>query len=199
MYTLIGSPSTRAMRVICCLEELGLDYEIVPAKPGSDEAKKVNPSGKVPALIDGDDVILDSTAICLYLADKHGQLSFPCGTIERAHMDSWLYFIIDEVDAPLWVWWKHSFILPEERRVETIKPACQAEFERAMETMATRLGDNQFLMGDIFTVPDLIMAHCAGWAQLGCKFPMPSGTLRDYLKRIRTRPAFRKAAKMIKT
>lgn len=195
MYTVIGSPMTRAMRVIHCLEELGLDYKINPAKPGSDEVKTINPSGKVPALIDGDDIIFDSNAIMLYLTDKHNDLTFPAGTIERAHMDSWLHFIIDEIDAPLWVWWKHTYILPEDQRIDAIKPACKAEFDRAMTTMEARLGDNEFLMGDTFTVPDIVMAHCASWAQLGCKFPLPKGKLGDYLKRIRTRPALLKAAK----
>ena len=36
MYKLIGSPKTRAIRVVWMLEELGLDYEIDPAGPHSD-------------------------------------------------------------------------------------------------------------------------------------------------------------------
>ncbi len=197
MYTLIGSPTTRAARVLVCLEELGLDYHLDPVKPGSPEALKINPSGKVPALLVNDDIIFDSTAICVYLADKHGSMSFPCGTIERAHMDSWLQFILDEIDAPLWVWWKHSFILPKDKRIEAIKPTCRAEFERAMVTMEQRLGDNQFLMGDSFTVPDLIMAHCIDWATLGCRIPTPQGNLKAYFKRIRSRPAYKKVIRMI--
>ncbi len=186
---------SRAMRVLHCLEELELDYTLDPAKPGSAEAKKINPSGKVPALLDGDEIIIDSNAIMLYLTDKHNKLTFPAGSIERAHMDSWLHFIIDEIDAPLWVWWKHTHILPEDKRIEAIKPTCHAEFDRAMETMATRLGDNEYLMGDQFTMPDIVMANCANWAQLGCKFPLPKGNLGAYLKRIRQRPALRKVMK----
>jgi len=107
MYTLIGTPQSRAFRVIWCLEELGLehgkDYEIVPAGPGGDDIIKVNPSGKVPALVaknenGGEDVIIDSVAICQFLADKHGGLTFPAGTIERAKMDSFIHLAVDEFD-----------------------------------------------------------------------------------------------------
>ena len=50
MYKLIGSPKTRAIRVLWMLEELGADYEIDPATPHSETVFAINPSGKVPAL-----------------------------------------------------------------------------------------------------------------------------------------------------
>ena len=127
MYTLIGSPATRAFRVVWCLEELGLDYEIVPAAPGGDDIKKVNPSGKVPALKVGDDIIIDSVAICQFLADKHakkqGSLTFPAGTIERAKMDSFTHLAVDEFDHACWVWAKHDWIYPEGLKAEK-RQAC---------------------------------------------------------------------------
>ena len=43
-------------------------------------------------VIGGDDHIIDSVAICQYLADKHKQLTFPAGTIARAHQDSFTMF-----------------------------------------------------------------------------------------------------------
>jgi len=44
----------------------------------------------------------------------------------------------------------------------------------------------------MFTVPDLIIAHCAGWAE-NAKMGWREGPLTDYIKRIRSRPAFKKA------
>ena len=72
MYTVIGHPQSRALRVIWALEELGQPYELVKAMPRSEEILKYNPLGKIPALIDGEDVLTDSVAIMTYLADKHG-------------------------------------------------------------------------------------------------------------------------------
>lgn len=196
MYTLIGNPATRAFRVVWCLEELGLDYEIEPASPGSPEAKAYNPSGKVPALKVGDDVIIDSVAICQFLADKHGALSFPAGTIERAKMDSWIHFAADELDHACWVWAKHDWIYPEGLKAENVKPACEVEFKKALEHMQTRLGDNAYVMGDELTIPDILIAQCLGWGQRMCKFEIPDGPIMDYLKRVRARPAFKKASKI---
>lgn len=83
MYTVIGSPQTRAIRVIWCLEELGLEYEIKSVAPSSEEAKKYNPSGKVPALVVGDDFTIPD----IVLGQCYGWAKFcgfdiPKGTVE---------------------------------------------------------------------------------------------------------------------
>lgn len=192
MYKVIGLPVTRTLRVLWCLEELGQTYESIPAYPHTDEIKAVNPSGKVPALIDGDDVILDSAAICQYLADKHEALTFPTGTVQRAHMQSWINFANDDIESPLWVFWKHTMVRPEGQRVEAIKPVCKQEFGRAMKAFEARLGDNKYVMGDVFTVPDIIITHCANWAVNTCKFNLPEGKVTDYVNRVRSRPAYKR-------
>lgn len=196
MYTLIGSPQTRAFRVLWCLEELGAHYEIVPAMPATDDAKKYNPSGKVPALLVDDEVIIDSVAICQFLADRHGELTYPAGSIERAKMDSWIHFAADEVDHACWVWAKHDWIYPDPLKAENVKEACVYEFARAMTTLEARLGDNDYVMGDKFTIPDIIFGQCAGWGENMCKFELPGGKVGAYFERLRARPALQRAAQI---
>lgn len=193
MYQLIGSPRTRAIRVIWMLEELGVEYELNPAGPHSSAVSAVNPSGKVPILkVDGA-TIIDSVAICQFLADRHGKFTYPAGTIERALQDSWTNFAIDEVDATLWVNAKKAFIFPEKLMSETAQKACKYDFERAMGVFAERLGDSNYVMGDEFTVPDLLLGHCAGWAVNGAGWDIPEGNVADYFQRVRARPACLKA------
>ena len=193
MYTVIGTPKTRGFRVIWMLEELGESYDVQPCGPHADEINAVNPSGKVPALKDGTEIVIDSVAICQYLADKHQKFTAPAGTIERAKQDSITHFALDEVDAILWTNARHSFVLPEQRRVEAVKDTCKWEFERSMSVLAERLGDNAYVMGSEFTVPDLILGHCAGWAMNTPGWELPEGKLGDYFKRVRSRPAFERA------
>ena len=141
----------------------------------------------------GDAVLTDSTAILTYLADKHGALTFPAGTIKRARQDGHTHFILDEMDALLWTAARHTFILPEEKRVEAVKDSLKWEYGRSLERLEARLGDGPFLMGETVTVPDLIAAHCIGWAA-SAKFPAPSAKLQAYANDMRARPAFKKAA-----
>ena len=192
MYKLIGSPKTRAFRVMWMLDELGQDYEHDPVPPRDKSLAGINPSGKVPVLQDGDDYIIDSVAICQYLADKHGQMTFPAGTIERAHQDSFTQFAVDDVELPLWVAAKHTFALPEEYRVPVVKRACKFDFDRAMTSLSQRLGGKSYVMGDTFTVPDVLLGHCGGWG-MSLGWTIPPGNVADYIARVRARSAFQKA------
>jgi glutathione S-transferase len=188
MYTVIGHPASRAIRVIWMLEELGADYEINPAGPGSDEMKRVNPTGKAPALKDGDTLLIDSAAICQYLADKHGALTHKAGTPERGHQDSFTFFAMDDMEYPLWTEAKHRFLYPEKYRVPNMKETCRWEFGRAMQALEERFGEGPFVTGDQFTVPDLLLGHCAAWAK-NIEFELPGGKVGDYFERVLARPA----------
>ncbi|MCB1398536.1 MAG: glutathione S-transferase, partial [Rhodobacteraceae bacterium] len=99
MYTVIGTVQSRALRVLWMLEELGHSYEHVVAAPRSEGVVAFNPAGKVPVLIVDGTPITDSTAIIQYLADRHGALTHPAGTLERARQDSLTQFLLDEFDA----------------------------------------------------------------------------------------------------
>lgn len=193
MYKLIGSAKSRALRVMWMLEELDEAYEHDSAAPRSPEALAVNPSAKVPAFMDGDDLILDSVAICQYLADKHGKCTHKAGTIERAKQDSFTHLALDELDGALWWAAKNSFVLPEDLRSDKAAAACEYDYRRGLGHLEARLGDNQFVTGDEFTVPDLIIGHCMGWGINVMKWIPPKGPLRDYLARLRERPAFKAA------
>lgn len=192
MYKVIGATKSRAFRVMWMLEELGQDYEHIPAAPQSDEVKAYNPSGKIPALVDGDAVLTDSVAIMTYLADKHSALTAPAGTPERAKQDAMTFWLLDEFDAILWMAAKHTFVLPEDKRVPQVRDALMFEFERSAATLSGRL-DGPFLMGDDITVPDLLACHCLNWA-MGAKFPRTDDKLFAYGKALRDRPAFLAAA-----
>lgn len=192
MYTVVGSVKTRAFRVVWLLEELEQPYDHIAAAPRSAEILAHNPAGKVPALIVDGSVLTDSVAIMTYLADRHGQFTYPAGTLDRARQDSFTNFVLDEFESLLWTATRHSFILPQDRRLPEIKPTLHWEFSRSTQTLLDRLGDNPFLMGAQMTVPDLVLAHCLSWAS-SAKFPQAAPRLADYLAQMQARPAYIRA------
>jgi glutathione S-transferase len=191
MYKVIGKVQSRAFRVLWMLEEIGQPYELIEAAPRSPEVVALNPSGKVPVLVDGDATLLDSTAIITYLADKHDKLTYPAGTIERARQDALTHATLDEVDAVLWTGARHSFILPEDKRVPEVKPSLKWEFARNLDLMADRF-EGPFLMGDTMTIADIVLTHCLNWAY-GAKFPVENEKMLAYAKTMRGRDAFKRA------
>ncbi|WP_415183667.1 glutathione S-transferase family protein [Phaeovulum sp.] len=192
MYTVIGTVGSRALRVLWMLEELGQPYDHVSAQPRSEGVVAFNPAGKVPVLIVDGTPITDSTAIIQYLADRHADLTRPAGTLERARQDSLTQFLLDEFDAALWLAARHSFILPEELRLSSIKNSLRWEFERSQKVLVARMGEGPFIMGEAMTVPDIVLTHCGIWA-LAARFPIIEPRLSEYLERMRARPALMRA------
>ena len=194
-YTVIGAARTRTLRVLWTLEELGLAYDHIDAPPRSQAVTDVSPAGKIPVLVADGVALTDSVAIMTYLADRHCALTFAPGTIERARQDSLTHLILDEVDAVLWTAARHSFVLPEDRRVPAIKPSLEWEFARSQSTMANRMdSDGPFLMGATITIADILLAHCCGWA-INAKFPITEPRLQTHMAMMRARPSFARALK----
>ena len=192
MYTVIGFPRARTGRVIAMLEELEQSYELIPSLPHAEDVLALAPTGKIPILKDGDAVLTESVAICQYLADKHKKLTFAAGTLERARQDAFTQRIVDTIEGALWTAGKHSFVLPKDKRVPSIKPTVAWEFDRAIRQLAEAMGDGPWLMGEEFTVPDVLMTHAAAWAR-SAKFELPDEVIGDYVRRLESRPAWQRA------
>ena len=192
MYQAVGAPGSRMTRVTWMLEELGQPYEIVKAKQHTGTMLRYNPSGKMPALVDGDFVLTDSAAICVYLADKHAEKGMGGASArERATLLSWLFFAQSELEAPLWNKLKHRLLLPEDPRAE-VGAWTAAEFAREIGTLEKRLGDGGYAMGDRFTAADVVIGHCGQWAR-GARFEIRSERINAYLDRVLARPALARA------
>jgi hypothetical protein len=71
-------PRSSGTRVSWALEELGLPYEYieVDASKGEQHSARhpaLHPLGKIPALVDGDRIFFESTAMLLHLGDPSGE------------------------------------------------------------------------------------------------------------------------------
>ena len=87
-------PSPNPAKVALALEEMGLDYEVVPVDTKKGEQHDadflaINPNAKTPAITDDGTRVFDSNAILLYLAEKTGRFM----PADRAEALSWLMFV----------------------------------------------------------------------------------------------------------
>ena len=91
--------STCSQKVRIVLHEKGLDFDTVALNLATKdqldpEHLKLNPNGVVPTLVDGDDIIIESSVICEYLDERYPEPSLsPEDLMERAHMRAWMHFI----------------------------------------------------------------------------------------------------------
>ena len=193
MIKLYGNAPTRVLRVHWLLNALGLEYEEIPVnlmtgehlKP---EFLKINPAGKVPVLVDGDTVITESSAIQLYLAEKFPQAGLiPQSLKERGEMYQWIFFLVTEIEAPLWRIARNTAIYPEgERQPEDVKIAAR-ECQAMLAILEQHMQGRQHLVGEQISVADMNAAYTLDWAN-EAKMLGDCPTLQTYLKRLYARP-----------
>ena len=102
------NPKSRAAIAKWMLDECGANYEIVPIDFTKREHKtpeflKINPAGKLPALVDGDSKIFEGAAICLYLADKFpaANLAPKIGAPERGRYLSLMVYSTSQLEPAM--------------------------------------------------------------------------------------------------
>ena len=95
MLTIYHVPRTRSLRVVWLCEEMGLPYEVRLETFGQPSAEflEANPLGAFPAIRDGDVVMGESTAIMLYLTQKHGPTPLALQP-EHAQYADYLQFLV---------------------------------------------------------------------------------------------------------
>lgn len=197
MITLYGTPPTRALRAMWLLNELDLAHEVVDIDIGAGENRTpeflaLNPAAKLPVLVDGDLVISESAAIQLYLADRYGD-RFPGGGLipdtaeDRGRMYHWLFFLMTEIEAPLWRIALHSFLYaPGEQSADEIALA-KRDGKRMVAVLEQHMQGRDFVVGDRVTVADFNAAFTLDWAnEEGLLGDAPA--LRAYLTSMYARP-----------
>lgn len=182
---------TRSARVRWTLLELDVPFESVEGRDvmGSAQLLKVHPLGKLPAIEDDGRPLFESAAICTWLADKHADrgLAAGAGTWDRALHDQWVCFALAEVEAHLWSSFRNTFVYPEEKRLPVIIEQNNAEVARSLPVLDAYLADHDYLVGDKFSVTDIIVGFTINWAR-NDGLTKDFDSLNAYVARLRARP-----------
>lgn len=193
---LYHSPQTRSVRPLWVLEEAGAPYELVSLDLSRGDHKaaeymKIHPHGAVPALVDGDVKLIESAAICMHIADKfpEARLAPPVGSPERALYYQWIAYSIATLEPPILQVFMNKVQLPEEQRSAASLAEGKQKFSVVARVLIDALRDKPYLLGEQFTVADVMIGSTLAWAQfLGILAEYPE--LQAYVRRLAERPAF---------
>lgn len=184
---------TRSIRARWTLQELGVDFEavtvnLVKGEHAQPQYLKVNPAGKLPALVDGDFVLTESVAIVLYLAKKYpDKRLLPTDLKQRAELDRWILFTVTELEQPLWRIARHTSLYPEARRLPADVTIASREFREMAAVLESHMKDRQFVVGDSVTVADFVLAYTLDWGnEVHLLGDCPA--LLSYMERMYARP-----------
>jgi glutathione S-transferase len=201
MIQLHYSPGTASMIPHLLLEEMGVPFELVTLDRLALAHKapaylRINPNGLIPALTDGDLVLYETAAICLYLCDAYPELALapPLGSHERAHFYKWLMWLTNTLQASLITYFYPQRWVNEGNTDGTVQVKAQAEARIGglldqLDGELARHG-GPWVLGQTFTALDPYVFTLCRWTRNFASPPARSRPhLGPYLQRVLLRPA----------
>ena len=193
--TLFHAVRSRSFRVLWFLEELGEPYRIEPIDLEKNEQKserllRHNPMGKVPVVLDGDVALSESGAIYIYLADKYapGRLApRPDDERHRADFLRWMFFAAGVMEPAFGEKFFKWELNPRQ--------VAWGSFESMLQTLQAGVRGKEWLLGDIFTAPDVFVGSNVHFGTMFGILPK-EGPIAKYLARLAARPALKRALQL---
>jgi glutathione S-transferase len=191
-----ASGAARSRRVLWALEEVGADYEVetlaFPPRLNEPQYVEMNPAAAVPAIRDGDIILIESLAICEYVARKYGS-DLVVEPHEPGFLDylQFLHFGEATMGPPLG--WMARFGRGE-KRVELVVAEARETFALRLRAVERVLGDGRaFLAAGRLTLADLSVGYALGLSDvLGLHDLLPP-IVAEYEARLKARPAYQRA------
>lgn len=189
LYT---NPQSRGRIARWMLEEVGAPYRAeVLEYGGSMKApayRKINPMGKVPAIVHGSEVVTEGAAICAYLAEAFPQAGLAPKPEERASYYRWLFFAAGPLESAI-IDFKTFGVAPDAEKQMMVG---YGSYEAVLDNLSNWFMGHTYVTGERFTAADVYVGSQINW---GLQF----GTIEkrvefvDYARRVTDRDAYRRA------
>jgi glutathione S-transferase len=198
MITVWGGQTSRSIRVVWLLEEMGLPYRIrqvdMLAPERDPEFLVVNPDDYIPAIQDGDVVMVESIAIMAYLMARYG----PTPLAPDPHdpnFAAYQHFLhlgeagLATLMMPVVV---SRFLAPEAERENWGATWCLGAFQKRLKLVNQRLASSPYLAGEDFTAADISVSYALNLGQRNCGITLGEAE-QAYLARTTGRDAYKRA------
>jgi GST-like protein len=160
MIDLYYWPTSNGRKMTIALEELDLAYKIIPVNmrngdTSRPEFMRINPNGKIPALIDHDVpglVLFESVAMLQYLAEKSGRL-MPKDVAGRYDVIKWLVVQAASI-GPMFGQFAHFHDYAKEKFSYALN-RYGAEVERLYRMLDMRLGQSEYIASSDYSIADI--------------------------------------------
>lgn len=196
MLELLGrATSGNVQKVLFLLEEIQLPYarqdygRIFENTTTTPEYKAMNPTQKVPTLVDGALSVWESHTILRYLAAKRGATSlYPADLAARTQVERWMDWSLASLNAAYLGGFRDAKKSVQERAPDTVK-----NLVAELSLIDAQLGKNAWIAGNAFTLADICMGpivrRCVAFP-----FDLPAmPNIARWCAALEARPAFQTA------
>lgn len=198
MITVFGGQTSRSIRVVWLMEEMGLDYQIsqVNMLDEGDFAalRAVNPAGYIPAIQDGEVTMVESIAIMEYLMAHHGPTPLAPAPRDPAFPAYQQFLHLGEAGLATFanVIIMSRYFAPEAEQNDWSAGQARRWIEARLKLVRRQLERTPYLAGEAFTAADISVTY--GLQLAGKHAGVLLGELEEaYLSRTTGREAFKRA------
>lgn len=196
MLRLLGrATSGNVQKVLWLMEELGLEYQREDygrqfANTGDAAYLDLNPTGKVPTLVDGENVVWESNTILRYLSAREGNDLLPADPARRSAAERWMDWQLASLNGPYLEVFRESKKSEAERSPDL--PKLGEALAAQLQLLDGHLAGQEWLGGGAMTLAEFalgpIVHRCLN-------FPVDLPDFKDLRRwhdRLSSREAFRK-------
>jgi glutathione S-transferase len=198
MLIIHHAPGTRGFRLVWLCEELALPYALEKVDfsaqyRASPQWRRMNPVGKVPAMVDDGFVMFESGAMVQYLLERHGE-----GRLQPPRSDTAYGSFLQ------WCWFAEATFgratgeIANHKRAFAAAPKADAIEEMrdrartCLQAVEQALAGRQYLLGEPFTAADVMMGYTLQSFTRNVADPYPPN-VAAYWQRLEARPGYQAA------
>jgi glutathione S-transferase len=169
------------------LEQLNQDYKLVLVDRKSNAQKSktylaLNPSGRIPTLLDNKTTICESAAICLYLGENNpkSKLVPIIGSPDRAEFLQWLMYLTNTLQVELMIY-DYPEKYTKNKDNEIIITTQELRISEMWSLLDKALEGREFLIGQNITICDYYLFMLAVWSDELKQPPLSFRNISSYL------------------
>jgi glutathione S-transferase len=196
--TLYTSPRACSTACHIALRESGLDFDVAltrirKGEHRADDYLRINPWGKIPALVVGDDVLTEAHAILSFIADTAAPARslLPRSALGRARAHEWMNFLSATVHIAFRPLFRPGYLIGDEALFPRLLEIGIPVLRKTLLEVDRRLAGMTWALGDDYSVVDPYLLVFWIWSQrddvVGHVADMPNW--RAQAERMFARPA----------
>jgi GST-like protein len=196
MLKIFGAVGSGSVPIEATLMLLGIPYEMIEAVTWEDEAagklvETVNPLRQVPAaVLPTGEVLTESAAILIYLADLHPQarLAPALNDPRRAQYLRWMVYVSAAIYALVWIIDEPARIVASKEQAQDVLDRLENRRADCWRMMDEQITPGRYILGDELSVLDLYVAVISRFAPGRTRFYKSAPRMAEIVRRIDADP-----------
>jgi glutathione S-transferase len=195
MITLYYHPGNASLTPHILLNEIGQPFELAKIDCDQGEQRseaylRINPHGRVPALVDDGLILYETAAIVLHLIERHpeAELAPAPRSNERSLFYRWIAHLSCTVQPEMRPYFYAAQHAGDPAHIADVKETASRRLRAMFEVIDQQLGQGPYLLGDRYSAADPYLTMLMRWTRNMTKPARTLPHLAAHAERVLARP-----------